>query len=94
MMIPIPQRGDPEERATAIEAARGVPGIEDVRITAKPDQLLEPLPEGGSYLGFIFARGAGPATVVGGAARRARAAAVRRSSASRRLRRDRELTEL
>ena len=27
-----------------------------MRITAKPDQLLEPLPEAGSYLGFIFAR--------------------------------------
>ena len=26
-------------------------------ITAKPDQLLEPLPEAGSYLGFIFAQG-------------------------------------
>ena len=25
-------------------------------MTAKPDQLLEPLPEAGSYLGFIFAR--------------------------------------
>ena len=32
-----------------------VPYIEDVRITAKADQLLEPLPEAGSYLGFIFA---------------------------------------
>jgi hypothetical protein len=30
--------------------------VEDVLITAKPDQLLEPLPEAGSYLGFIFAR--------------------------------------
>ena len=39
-------------------AARGVPGVEEVRITAKRDQLLEPLPEAGSYLGFIFARGA------------------------------------
>ena len=28
----------------------------DVRITAKLDQLLLPLPEGASYLGFIFAR--------------------------------------
>ncbi len=27
-----------------------------MRITAKQDQLLEPLPEGDSYLGFIFAR--------------------------------------
>jgi L-amino acid ligase C-terminal domain 2 len=40
-----------------------VPGVEDVRITAKPDQALVPLPEGASYLGFIFARGASPAAV-------------------------------
>jgi hypothetical protein len=34
-----------------------VVGVETIRITAKPDQLLVPLPEGASYLGFIFARG-------------------------------------
>ena len=33
-------------------------GIEDVVITAKEGQMLVPLPEGASYLGFIFARGA------------------------------------
>jgi hypothetical protein len=32
-----------------------------VRITAKSDQLLEPLPEAGSYLGFVFARAETPA---------------------------------
>jgi hypothetical protein len=32
--------------------------VTDIRITAKADQLLLPLPEGASYLGFIFARGA------------------------------------
>ncbi len=37
---------------------QGSPGVE---ITAKPDQRLVPLPEGASYLGFIFARAAGPA---------------------------------
>ncbi len=57
MMIPIPKRGI--YRSVEREAeARSVPGIEDLRITAKPDQLLEPLPEAGSYLGFIFARAA------------------------------------
>jgi hypothetical protein len=30
--------------------------VVDVRITAKADQMLVPLPEGASYLGFIFAR--------------------------------------
>jgi biotin carboxylase len=56
MMIPIPQRGI-FRRASGIDEARAVPGVTDVRITAKPDQLLVPLPEGSSYLGFIFARG-------------------------------------
>jgi hypothetical protein len=55
MMIPIPRRGI-FRRVTGIDEARSVVGIEDVRITAKPDQLLVPLPEGASYLGFIFAR--------------------------------------
>ena len=31
-------------------------GIEDVIITATEGQLLIPVPEGSSYLGFIFAR--------------------------------------
>ena len=39
--------------------------FEDVRITAKTGQLLEPLPEGASYLGFIFAHGTGSNQVVG-----------------------------
>jgi biotin carboxylase len=59
MMIPIPRRGV-LRRVEGEEAARAVPGIDDVRITAKNDQLLEPLPEAGSYLGFIFARARGP----------------------------------
>lgn len=55
MMIPIPRRG----RLKGLDgeaAAREVPFVEDILITAKPDQLLEQLPEAGSYLGFIFAR--------------------------------------
>jgi hypothetical protein len=55
MMIPIPRRGV-FRGVSGIDEARGVPGIDDVRITAKPDQVLVPLPEGSSYLGFIFAR--------------------------------------
>jgi biotin carboxylase len=57
MMIPIPRRGV-LRRVDGQDAARAVPRVEDVRITAKTDQLLEPLPEAGSYLGFIFARAA------------------------------------
>lgn len=59
MMIPIPRRGL-FKRVAGEEHAREVTGVYDVRITAKPDQLLEPLPEAGSYLGFIFARGETP----------------------------------
>jgi biotin carboxylase len=57
MMIPIPKRGL-LKKVTGEERARDVVGVDEVRITAKRDQLLEPLPEAGSYLGFIFARGA------------------------------------
>jgi biotin carboxylase len=60
MMIPIPSRGMYKSVEGESEA-RGVPGVTDIRITAKVGQLLEPLPEAGSYLGFIFARGGTPA---------------------------------
>ena len=62
MMIPIPRRGI-LRRVDGADAARGVADIDDIRITAKPDQLLVPLPEGASYLGFIFARAADPLAV-------------------------------
>jgi hypothetical protein len=62
MMIPIP-RGGWYEGAAGVDHARAVPGVDDVAITAKVGQLLVPLPEGASYLGFIFARGGGPAEV-------------------------------
>lgn len=60
MMIPIPRRGL-FKQTDGLEAATAVEGVEEIIITAKPDQLLEPLPEAGSYLGFIFARGETPA---------------------------------
>jgi biotin carboxylase len=63
MMIPIPHRGVLREIG-GVEAARAVPGVVDVRITAKADGLLVPLPEGRSYLGFIFARSADPSEAV------------------------------
>jgi hypothetical protein len=55
MMIPIPRRGI-YRGAEGIDEARAVPDVVDVRLTAKLDQVLVPLPEGASYLGFIFAR--------------------------------------
>jgi biotin carboxylase len=60
MMIPIPQAGI-YRGVEGVDAAGRVAGVDDVRITAKPDQKLVPLPEGASYLGFIFAHGDTPA---------------------------------
>jgi biotin carboxylase len=57
MMIPIPERGR-YRGVSGVDQAREVAGVDDVVITAKLDQRLVPLPEGASYLGFIFARGA------------------------------------
>jgi hypothetical protein len=62
-MIPIPQRGVLRGVA-GVEEARQVAHVEDVRVTAKTDQVLVPLPEGSSYLGFIFARAERAADVV------------------------------
>lgn len=62
MMIPIPQAGILRGVA-GVEAAQAIPGIESVEITAPLNYPLTPLPEGDSYLGFIFARGSDPATV-------------------------------
>lgn len=62
MMIPIPRAGVYEDVA-GLERARATEGIEDVIITAERGQKLEPLPEGSSYLGFIFARGQAAAEV-------------------------------
>ena len=76
MMIPIPRRGI-LRRVDGLDAARDVPDIDDISITAKPDQLLVPLPEGASYLGFIFARASSVSAVRAGAACGARAARLR-----------------
>ena len=62
MMIPIPREGI-YVAVQGFEDARSTPGIEDIIITAKQGQKLVPLPEGNSYLGFIFARGASPNAV-------------------------------
>jgi phosphoribosylaminoimidazole carboxylase (NCAIR synthetase) len=63
MMIPIPRAGV-FRGVDGVDAARAVDGIRDVLITAKPDQHLVPLPEGASYLGFIFASAAAVDDVV------------------------------
>jgi len=62
MMIPIP-KGGIYESVEGVDRARTVAGIEDVVITATEGQRLVPLPEGATYLGFLFARAESPATV-------------------------------
>jgi L-amino acid ligase C-terminal domain 2/ATP-grasp domain len=62
MMIPIP-KGGVYESVEGMEEALATGGIEDIVITAKEGQLLLPLPEGATYLGFIFARGSLPEEV-------------------------------
>jgi biotin carboxylase len=64
MMIPIPQSGI-YQGVDRLEGAREIEGIEEILITARPTQKLEMLPEGSSYLGFIFARGSSSAFVEG-----------------------------
>jgi biotin carboxylase len=62
MMIPVPQNGIFEHVEGAEEAER-VPGVEEIRITARLRDYLTAWPEGSSYLGFIFARGESPGDV-------------------------------
>jgi hypothetical protein len=62
MMIPIPENGV-YTGVSGAEEASAVPGIDAVIITAKEGQRLLKLPEGASYLGFLFARGSRPRQV-------------------------------
>ena len=62
MMIPVPGAGVLRE-VRGVDAARSVPLVEEVVITAHPGQELVPWPEGARYPGFIFGRGGTPETV-------------------------------
>ncbi len=62
MMIPIPSAGI-LKGVHGLEEAQKVSLITGIEITAKLNYPLVPLPEGASYLGFIFARGETPAEV-------------------------------
>ena len=55
MMIPVPADGR-FAGVDGVEAARDVPHVDEVVISAKIGQHIQPPPEGDSYLGFIFAR--------------------------------------
>src|SRR5438105_2005223 len=62
MMIPVPGAGVLRE-VRGVDAARDLPLVEEVVITAHPGQELVPWPEGARYPGFIFARGGTPEAV-------------------------------
>jgi biotin carboxylase len=62
MMIPIDREGV-YEGVEGVELALDTAGVVDVEITAKAGHTLEPLPEGATYLGFIFARAETPGQV-------------------------------
>ena len=83
MMLPIPRRGILHGVA-GLEAARAVPGVDDVVITVPEGREVVPLPEGDAYLGFLFARGETPDR--GGGGRSARPTASSPSTSGRRCR--------
>lgn len=56
MMIPIPERGLLRQ-VHGLRESEEEPGIDSVEISARLNYPLLPLPEGDSYLGFIFASG-------------------------------------
>jgi len=60
MMIPIPANGI-FHGVDGLDAARAVPHISGIEITAHPGQLVAPPPEGSGYLGFIFSHATTPA---------------------------------
>jgi biotin carboxylase len=62
MMIPVPKSGVLEAVAGE-DAARAVPGISDLLITARLHDYIAAWPEGSSYLGFLFAKGDRPEEV-------------------------------
>jgi hypothetical protein len=62
MMIPVPKSGV-LEKVEGEEQARSTSGIDDVRITARVHDAIAALPEGASYLGFLFAHGDTPGEV-------------------------------
>ncbi len=62
LMIPIPRAGI-LRRVEGVLSARRIAYVEDVEISVREGYELIPLPEGASYLGFIFARATSPTLV-------------------------------
>lgn len=62
LMLPVPRAGM-LRRIEGVLRAQQVPGIETVSIAVREGHVLVPLPEGASYLGFVFAHADEPAAV-------------------------------
>jgi biotin carboxylase len=62
MMLPIPCSGR-LHAVSGVAEALAVPNIQEVKITIPLDNLVTTLPEGASYLGFMFARAETPQEV-------------------------------
>lgn len=62
LMIPTPRAGV-LRRVEGALAAQRIPYVEDVEICVREGYRLVPLPEGSSYLGFVFARAPTPERV-------------------------------
>ena len=62
LMIPTPGAGTLRRVEGVMEATR-IPGVCEVSVTVREGYELTPLPEGGTYLGFVFALGDDPAGV-------------------------------
>ena len=77
LMVPIPSSGVLRE-VRGVEAARQVPHVTDVVVTAKPGQRLDALPEGADLSGLRLRRRRPTADAVEAALRQAQAALERR----------------
>ncbi|MBI3158550.1 MAG: ATP-grasp domain-containing protein [Chloroflexi bacterium] len=62
MMIPIPRPGV-LHGVYGLEEARNWPDVTEIILSIRPGQIVIPLPRGGQYLGFIFARASTPGEV-------------------------------
>ena len=62
LMIPVPKSGI-LEAVNGEDAARAMPGVSDLLVTARLRDYIAAWPEGSSYLGFLFASGVSPQEV-------------------------------
>lgn len=62
LMIPIPSSGQ-LVAVDGVDRVRKIDGVTGVDISVRPGEMVAPPPEGGRYLGFVFARADDPESV-------------------------------